>query len=135
MRMDDVKRLIKEVLSVKGELEGRNENAATSEDWDEEDELDDEEHQDDSDADDKGEAHPAMKFLDACLRLDLVRSTEGRLRGAILIRTTGGPQIEVFTGQRLIVGTSTGCIPFAVSYYDRIGLQDYILDCFSHRDQ
>ena len=103
--------------------------------WDEEDELEDEENQDEEDEDDEDEEHPAMKFLDACLELDLVCSTDGRLKGAILLRTSGGPHIEVFTEQCLIVGSWAGCPPVAVHYCDRIGLEDYILDCFSHSNE
>jgi hypothetical protein len=165
MRLDDVDYLMQKVLSIRDDLEGREERAATSEavtpavmgpvapadaensepallqdtdaslgngddeddHWDDEDEMDDDE--------DKDDEHPAMKFLDACLELDLVRTTEGRLKGAILLRTTGGPHIEVFTEQRLIVGSWTGCPSVAVNYCDRIGLEDYILDCFSNYDQ
>ena len=98
-------------------------------------ELDDEEDRDEEDENDEDDEHPAMKFLDACLEVDLVRSTDGRLKGAILLRTTGGPHIEVFTEQCLIVGCSAGCPPVAVIYCDRIGLEDYILDSFSHDDR
>lgn len=160
MRLDDVEYLMQQVLSIKDDLEGRDESTENpgtvtppamapaasvdvencepallheidaSYDEDEDDELDDEEDQDEAD-----DEHPAMKFLDACLELDLVRSTDGRLKGAILLRTTGGPHIEVFTEQRLIVGSWGGCPPVAVNYCDRIGLEDYILECFSHYDR
>jgi hypothetical protein len=174
MRLDDVEYLMQQVLSIKDDLEGRDESTENPEtvtppamapaasvdvenyepallhgidashddeeddeddEWDEEDELDVEEDQDEEDEDDEDDEHPAMKFLDACLELDLVRSRNGRLKGAILLRTTGGPHIEVFTEQRLIVGSWGGCPPVAVSYCDRIGLEDYILECFSHYDR
>lgn len=172
MRLDDVEYLMQKVLSIKDDLEGRDESTAApekvtpsavvsaptdeveksepgvlretdtclddeeeDEDWDEEDEQEEEYEDDDEDDDDKDEEHPAVKFLDACMDLDLVRSTEGRLRGAILLRTTGGPHIEVFTEQRLIVGSWAGCPPVAVNYCDRIGLEDYILECFPDCDQ
>jgi hypothetical protein len=103
------------------------------EDLDEDDE-DDEDDQDEDGEEDEDEGHPAAKFLDLCLDIDLVRSKDGRLIGAILTRTTGGPHIEVFTRQRLIVGSWAGCPPVAVSYCDRIGLEDYILECFPDYD-
>lgn len=173
MRLDDVQYLMEQVLSIKDDLEGRDESETTLEpvapatgvsaaagnagegepvgledvalgefgvgsddeeegdDWDEDDQDDDEDDQDEDGEEDEDEEHPAEKFLDLCLDIDLVRSTEGRLTGAILTRPTGGPHIEVFTSQRLIVGSWAGCPPAAVNYCDRIGLEDYILEGFS----
>ena len=47
-----------------------------------------------------------------------------------VIRGFRYPHIEVFTNQRLIMGSWAGGPPFAVNYCDRIGLEDYILECF-----
>jgi hypothetical protein len=179
MRLDDVQYLMEQVLSIKDDLEGRDESETSlepvapatelpaaagnaeegeavgleevaqgeagngsdddddeqTEDWDEEDEDNEEDLDEPEEYDEEDEEHPAAKFFDLCLDIDLVRSTEGRLIGAILTRTTGGPHIEVFTRQRLIVGSWAGCPPVAVNYCDRIGLEDYILECFPDEDR
>lgn len=175
MRLDEVQYLMEQVLSIRDDLEGRDESETRpepvapqtefpaaagnavggekvgledvalgevgigsdddedDEDWDGEDE-DDEDDQDEDGEEDEDQENPAAKFLDLCLDIGLVRSADKRLIGAILTRTTGAPHIEVFTRQRLIVGSWAGCPPVAVNYCDRIGLEDYLLDCFADDD-
>jgi hypothetical protein len=169
MNCDTQDYLLKLVLAIKDDLEGRRESVATPEpcdpavevptsdgngadaeprdrdeivamlddkacgaDWDDSESDEDEDDDEEEEGEDEDEwEHPAAKFIDDCLSFTTVRSRRGRIVGAIFLRCTGGPHIEVFTEQRLIVGNWGGCSPVAINYIDQIGLEDYVLDCFA----
>jgi hypothetical protein len=77
----------------------------------------------------KEEKITANEILENNFGVDLIRTQQGRLRGAQILVTTGGPHIVLDTAHDLIIGRYSG-EKIALPCDDCVGLSDAVKDRF-----